>query len=169
MATEENEWSDIKVSGYGLTKHDAELEVWRGSQEGLAVVIVNPGVVIGPGFWKSGSGSFFTYAAKGKKSFIPGGTGFVSVNDVVKSMVLLMESNTEGERFILVNENMSYREFFRRIAPHLEVTPPSKQDTFLGSGDFLALGLVTKQCIEKKAKTDQANRQRLVQTGTLQQ
>ncbi|TMU55444.1 NAD-dependent epimerase/dehydratase family protein [Flagellimonas algicola] len=130
MATEENEWNDTKVSVYGLTKHDAELEVWRGSQEGLAVVVVNPGVVLGPGFWKSGSGSFFTYAQKGKKHFIPGGTGFVSVNDVTRAMTQLMDSGIRNERFILVNENLTYSEFFKRICGRLGVTPPDKPIPF---------------------------------------
>ncbi|RDY60241.1 NAD-dependent epimerase/dehydratase family protein [Flagellimonas nanhaiensis] len=152
MATEENEWSDIKVSGYGLTKHDAELEVWRGSQEGLSVVIVNPGVVIGPGFWKSGSGSFFTYAAKGKKSFIPGGTGFVSVNDVVRSMTMLMDSKVESERFILVNENMSYGEFFQRIAPHLDVSPPSKEIPFWALELFWRWDWLRSNLLEKRRR-----------------
>lgn len=130
MATEENEWNDTQASVYGLTKHDAELEVWRGSQEGLPVVIVNPGVVIGPGFWRTGSGTFFTYASKGKKSFIPGGTGFVTINDVISSMVALMESNVQGERFILVNENLSYGELFQKISPKLGLEPPSKKVSF---------------------------------------
>lgn len=129
--TEDNEWSDTNVSVYGLTKHDAELEVWRGSQEGLRVVVVNPGVVIGPGFWKSGSGSFFTYASKGKKSFLPGGTGFVTVSDVTNSMMKLMDSEIERERFILVNENLSYQELFQKIAPKLGVEAPTKKVSFI--------------------------------------
>lgn len=129
--TEDNEWSDTNVSVYGLTKHDAELEIWRGSQEGLAVVVVNPGVVIGPGFWKSGSGTFFTYASKGKKSFLPGGTGFVTVSDVTSSMVKLMNSEIERERFILVNENLSYQELFQKIAPKLGVEAPTKKVSFM--------------------------------------
>ncbi|MEO9817642.1 MAG: NAD-dependent epimerase/dehydratase family protein [Flavobacteriaceae bacterium] len=129
-ANEQNEWIDSNISVYGLTKHYAELEVWRGSQEGLTVVIVNPGVVIGPGFWKSGSGTFFTYSSKGKKSYIPGGTGFVTVSDVVKSMVELMGSNIGAERFILVNENLSYQEIFQKIAPKLGAKVPAKRISF---------------------------------------
>lgn len=125
--TEENEWNESKASVYGITKYQAELEVWRGSQEGLSIVIVNPGVVIGPGFWKSGSGSFFTYASKGKKYFIPGGTGFVSIGDVIGAMTQLMESNIQTERFILVNENLTYEELFKKIAPKLNVDPPSNK------------------------------------------
>ncbi len=129
-ATEENEWNDVNISDYGLTKRDAELEVWRGSQEGLSVVILNPGVVIGPGFWKSGSGSFFSYAAKGKKHFIPGGTGFVSVHDVVEAMVLTMESAIKNEQFVLVAQNLTYGQFFQKIASGLGVEPPSKKISF---------------------------------------
>nr|WP_297787170.1 NAD-dependent epimerase/dehydratase family protein [uncultured Allomuricauda sp.] len=125
--TEENEWNQAKASVYGITKYDAELEVWRGSQEGLPIVIVNPGVVIGPGFWKSGSGTFFTYASKGKKYFIPGGTGFVTINDVINAITQLMGSNIETERFILVNQNMTYQKLFQKIAPKLNVEPPTKR------------------------------------------
>ncbi|AEM70038.1 NAD-dependent epimerase/dehydratase [Allomuricauda ruestringensis DSM 13258] len=125
--TEENEWSEAKASVYGITKYEAELEVWRGSQEGLSIVIVNPGVVIGPGFWKSGSGSFFTYASKEKMYFIPGGTGFVTITDVIDAMTKLMDSNVHTERFILVNQNMTYEKMFRKIAPQLGVAPPTKE------------------------------------------
>ncbi|MEX0359968.1 MAG: NAD-dependent epimerase/dehydratase family protein, partial [Allomuricauda sp.] len=47
MATEENEWNDTNVSVYGLTKHDAELEVWRGEKKRLWVV----GGEVGGGLW----------------------------------------------------------------------------------------------------------------------
>ena len=50
---------------YSKTKHDAELEVWRGISEGLNAVIVNPGVIIGSGFWKRGSGAFITQISRG--------------------------------------------------------------------------------------------------------
>lgn len=125
--TEENEWNEAKANVYGITKYNAELEVWRGSQEGLPIVIVNPGVVIGPGFWKSGSGTFFTYVSNGKKYFIPGGTGFVTINDVINAMTKLMDSNIQTERFILVNQNMTYKELFQKIAPQLGVAPPTKE------------------------------------------
>ncbi|WP_318310561.1 NAD-dependent epimerase/dehydratase family protein [Flagellimonas crocea] len=125
--TEENEWNDAMASVYGISKYEAELEVWRGSQEGLSIVIVNPGVVIGPGFWKRGSGTFFTYASKGKKYVIPGGTGFVTINDVVSTMMKLMDSSIQTERFILVNQNMTYEQLFQKIAPKLGVEPPTKK------------------------------------------
>ena len=121
------EWNENQVSVYGISKFESELEVWRGSQEGLSVVIVNPGIVLGPGFWRSGSGSLFKRASKGSRYSFPRGTGFVSANDVVNSMVLLMQSEIRNERYILVNQNLTYHDAFSRMAHGFEVEPPSKE------------------------------------------
>src|SRR5690606_19437736 len=43
IATEENPWGEGSNTAYGKSKTEGELEVWRGSQEGLKVVILNPG------------------------------------------------------------------------------------------------------------------------------
>jgi len=152
VATEENDWNEANASVYGLTKYNAELEVWRGSQEGLSVVIGNPGVVIGPGFWKSGSGSFFNYAAKGKKHFIPSGTGFVAVDDVVKAMVLLMQSKIQSERFILVDQNWTYEQLFQKIAPKLGVAPPTKKVSYISLEMFWRLDWLRSKLLGKRRR-----------------
>ena len=57
LITEETQWEgNQNQSVYAISKYGAEMEVWRASQEGVAAVIVNPGVILGPGFWNSGSG-----------------------------------------------------------------------------------------------------------------
>lgn len=124
--TEATEWSNLHASVYGLTKHQAELEVWRGAQEGLSVVIVNPGVVIGPGFWNRGSGVLFSRMAQGRRYAPPSGTGFVSVHDVVRAATQLMASDIQQERFILVSENWSYQKVLQKIALSLGVPSPKK-------------------------------------------
>lgn len=103
-------------SGYAITKFGGEMEVWRASQEGVKVIIVNPGVILGSGFWHSGSGKMITKVAKGLSFYTKGVTGFIGVEDVVKSMMALMESDIENERFILVSENKTYQEVFNTIA-----------------------------------------------------
>ena len=66
FANEENDWGgNEKNNGYAITKYGAETEVWRASQEGVDVVIVNPGVILGSGFWTSGSGKMFSQIHKG--------------------------------------------------------------------------------------------------------
>ena len=90
LITEENEWNkELDNSGYSITKFGAEMEVWRASQEEVEVVIVNPGIILGSGFWTSGSGKLFSQVYKGFKYYTEGITGFVGVKDVVKSMILL--------------------------------------------------------------------------------
>lgn len=125
LATEDNEWNDQNVNVYALSKYEAEMEVWRGSQEGLSVVMVNPGVILGPGFWDTGSGALFTTANKGYSFYPPGGTGFITVDDVVKMMTLLMDSQIENERFIAVAENLSFREILNRLTRALDQPGPT--------------------------------------------
>lgn len=120
------EW-DAETSNYGyaITKYGAEMEVWRASQEGVNVVIVNPGVILGGGFWKNGSGNFFYKIYNGFKFYSEGVTGFVSVNDVVSIMMQLMKSNITNERYILVAENLSFKTFFNEIAKSFGKKPPA--------------------------------------------
>ena len=124
--TEETEWNpEVFHSDYAISKHGAEMEVWRGYQEGLDVVIVNPGVIFGSMIWKDGSGAFFTKIKKGFPFYSKGSTGYIGVNDVVKTMVLLMKSDISGERFALISENISFDKIIFTIADKLKVKKPS--------------------------------------------
>jgi len=128
LITEKSPWNKDEDHGvYAITKYGAEMEVWRGCQEGLDVVIVNPGIIIGPGFWRLGSGSFFKRVYKGLKYYTIGTTGFVAVNDVVNIMVLLMEGAIKNEGYIVISENISFQSFFTKIANALHVNPPKKE------------------------------------------
>ncbi|HLV39480.1 NAD-dependent epimerase/dehydratase family protein [Xanthomarina sp.] len=120
---------DADNSLYGITKYGAEMEVWRGTQEGLDAVIVNPGVIIGPGIWKYGTGNIFKRVYKGLSYYTEGTTGYVDVFDVVNCMMKLMESSVKNERFVLVAENWSYKDFLTEIATALQVKEPTKKAT----------------------------------------
>jgi len=126
FVTEENDWNaEDNNNGYAISKFGAENEVWRGSQEGLAVVIVNPGVILGAGFWHSGSGKIFSSIYNGFKFYTEGVTGYVGVQDVVKIMMLLMRSDLNNERYILVAENRSFKSIVFAIADAFNVKRPS--------------------------------------------
>jgi len=116
------------------------MEVWRASQEGIPVVIVNPGVILGAGFWHQGSGATFSKIHKGFPFYTDGITGFVSVNDVVKVMILLMKSDIVNERYILVSENISFKEVFFQIAKNFGKKPPYIKVTKLMSSIGWRLG-----------------------------
>ncbi len=123
-------WENSPLNtAYAKSKYLAEKEVWRGIAEGLRAVIINPSVIIGSGFWQSGSTQLFYEVWKGLKYFPQGATGFVDVRDVTDLMVKMMESDISGERFIANGANLSYKDFFSKIAKAIHKTPPSKPVT----------------------------------------
>ncbi|MEZ7499077.1 NAD-dependent epimerase/dehydratase family protein [Flavobacterium sp. Arc3] len=127
IITEETEWNPEKPhSDYAISKYGAEMEIWRGQQEGLDVIIVNPGVIIGPGFQEQGSGLLFNAVAKGLRYYWLGKTGFVAVSDVVTMAVQLMKSEIRNERFVLIGQNLSFRDILNTIADALKVKRPSR-------------------------------------------
>lgn len=100
------------------------MEVWRGQQEGLAVIIVNPGVILGPGFNEQGSGQLFTKVKNGLKFYTLGTTGFVAVTDVVRIVHELMQSEIKNERFTLIAKNSVFRDILNSVADALGVKRP---------------------------------------------
>ncbi len=126
--TEESPWnSERDHSVYAITKYGAEMEVWRGTQEGLNTVIVNPGIILGAGFWRTGSGSLFRKVQRGMNYYTLGKTGYVDIQDVIDIMFNLMNSNIINERYIIVSENWSFKEFTQKVATELNVKIPSKE------------------------------------------
>jgi dihydroflavonol-4-reductase len=122
---ENNDWNSEKQhSDYAISKYGAEIEVFRGQQEGLNVVVVNPGVILGNGIFASGSDEIFSKIKNGLSFYTNGSTGFVGVNDVVKAMYLLMKSDIVGEKFILISENCTYKFIIDTIATALNVKKP---------------------------------------------
>jgi nucleoside-diphosphate-sugar epimerase len=114
-------------SNYSVSKYFSEMEVWRGIEEGLKAIIVNPSLILGPGNWNYGSPSLFNMAAKGTRYYTDGINGFVDVRDVTKAMIELMNCAISGERFIISSENMGYRELFNLICEVLSIKKPDKK------------------------------------------
>ncbi|MEZ4842018.1 MAG: NAD-dependent epimerase/dehydratase family protein [Flavobacteriaceae bacterium] len=137
LIDENSEWNiEHSNYGYAITKHGAEMELWRASQEGVDVVIVNPGVILGSGFWRNGSGILVTSVHRGLKFYSEGITGFVGVEDVVKIMILLMESHIINERYILISENTSFKNVLFTIADLLDKKRPNIKITKTMSAIF---------------------------------
>ncbi len=111
-ADESSIWdSKQNTTVYALSKFLSEMEVWRGIEEGMNAVIVNPSIILGPTTENAGTGALIRAIQKGLSVYPPGKMGFVDVRDVAKIMILLMESHIKSERFILNSENLSYKEF----------------------------------------------------------
>lgn len=119
------QWENSKEnSNYAISKFRAECEVWRAREEGLTMAIINPSTIIGAGYWKEGSCRLVQEVAGGLRYYPTGSTGFVDVRDVARAAIALMESELEGERYIVNGDNRSYKNFFSTLTQALGKNPP---------------------------------------------
>lgn len=126
--TEKDLWEyNAKAHAYALSKYEGEMEVWRGISEGLNGIIVNPSVIIGKNAGFEGSGAIFKLIKGGFPFFTNGAIGLVDVTDVAKSMIQLMDSDVNAERYIISSENYHYKQLFTEIAEGFGVKAPEKE------------------------------------------
>ena len=111
-------------SNYSQSKFDAEMEVWRASKEGLPVIIINPGIIIGPGTLDRSSGNLIYHGKNGYLLYPPGATAFVDVRDVVDILIMLMQRDTTNERFIISSDNISFKTILQWVSNYLNTPQP---------------------------------------------
>ena len=126
VISEQTKWiQSPETSGYSISKYSAEKEVWRGIEEGLKAVIVNPSVIFGAGNWEESSLTILRTVANGFPFYTNGSNAFVDARDVAEIMVQLMKSDVENERFLCLGESISFKELLSLIAKKLHKKPPS--------------------------------------------
>ncbi len=131
IITENTEWKNSPDnSNYAISKFGAELEVWRGIEEGLCAGIVNPTIILGPGNWNHSSNAIFKRLSKPFPFYTNGANGFIDVRDVVAALLILFDKKITAQRYILVGENLPYRTHFENLAvafgqkkPHRPANP----------------------------------------------
>ncbi len=117
-------WSWENKSPYAISKHLAEMEIWRGIAEGLNATIVNPSIIIGPGEFQNSINNIIKVIKK-KLPFYPSGScGIIDVKDLVKIMIQLMEKSIHSEQFIISSHNIKYKELLQFIANQVNIPPP---------------------------------------------
>jgi dihydroflavonol-4-reductase len=112
---------DTFLSAYAISKRAGENEVWRGIEEGLQAVIINPTIIIGPDEKQTGSIALFYKVRNGMRYITKGVAGFVDVRDVVNISIQLIENKIVGQRFIVSAENLSFENFVNKIALALHI------------------------------------------------
>ncbi len=123
--TEKQQWvTSSENSNYAVSKYSAEMEVWRGIEEGLNATIVNPCVILGAGYWSESSLAIFESVKKGLKFYPSGENAFVDARDVAKCMIELIEKNIMKERFLVTGENLKFKTLFDFISKTLDVKSP---------------------------------------------
>ena len=144
--SEATKWQTDKLnSNYAKSKYAAEMQVWRGIAEGLNAAIINPSVILGSGFWNSGSTEIFNLYGKGFPFYSDGSNGFVDVRDVAKFSILLMESDLTAERFLVSGENLSFQKVFNLISKKAGVKAPYlKINAFLTGIGWRAVAILSK-------------------------
>src|SRR6478735_10098187 len=126
-------------SNYATTKYQAELEVWRGTEEGLPAVIVNPSIILGKGLKGRGSSRLIDYVKKESTFYSTGLLNYADVRDVAETSIELLFSHIVNERFIINGQTVRYKDFFDQAAKRFGVRPPSIKATPL-LGELALLG-----------------------------
>jgi dihydroflavonol-4-reductase len=112
-------------SYYGYTKFRAELEVYRGGEEGLAVAIINPSVVLATTPARQSSARIFEYVFRGNFFYPDATLHFVDARDVALAVYQMTQNFPTGERFIIHGGSIAYIDFFRMVAEELNKRPPT--------------------------------------------
>jgi dihydroflavonol-4-reductase len=127
LATEETPWNFPErglIDAYSSTKRQAEQLVQDAVSEGLDAVIVNPSTMVGPYDQKPSTGKIVRSLLKRR---IPGYTygwnSFVDARAVAQGMIAAWHKGRTGESYLLCGENLSFRDFFARIARVAGVRP----------------------------------------------
>jgi nucleoside-diphosphate-sugar epimerase len=128
--TEEKSWVKSPYNtNYAISKFHGEMEVWRGIGEGLPAVIVNPSTILGYGDWNNTSCAIFRSVYNEFPWYTEGINGFVDVLDTARAIVRLLESEINGERYILNGDNWSWRHLFETMAKEFGKKPPRREAT----------------------------------------
>lgn len=128
IITEEALWTaGLKKSYYALTKHLAELEVFRGEAEGLSVSMVNPSIILSAIGHNRSSGKIFEYVKQGRPFYIESKLNFVDARDVANIVYTLHNNTKLTGRFIANGGSTTWHNLFHEMAKRMNTKPPHIQ------------------------------------------
>ncbi|OGO30955.1 MAG: epimerase [Chloroflexi bacterium RBG_16_56_11] len=139
-ANEGTEWNWAHLGlPYVTTKYLGEQAALEFCKQGLPVVVVNPAGVIGVRDIKpTPTGQIILNVLNRKYPGYPdGGNNFVDVEDVARGHVLAAQKGRTGERYILGNTNMTFKDFFKLVAEVAGTRPLTMR---LPAGLMITLG-----------------------------
>ncbi|WP_228408802.1 MULTISPECIES: NAD-dependent epimerase/dehydratase family protein [unclassified Chryseobacterium] len=122
---------------YAQSKLEAEDYLLK-NHKNTDVIIVNPTFMIGAYDSKPSSGKIIFWTWKKKLVFYPkGGKNFVHVEDAANGILYAIQYGKTDEKYLLANENLSYKEFFKKVNRITDQNPvmiaiPNRILSFLG-------------------------------------
>ncbi len=101
---------------YASKIYQERLAFEHGKRLGIAVIAVNPTLLLGPGDRRLSSTGDVRKLMQGKVPVLPsGGISFVDVRDAALATATAMEKGRPGERYLLGGPNWTTKEFFQRV------------------------------------------------------
>lgn len=158
-----DDWEESPYNtDYAKSKFHSEMEAWRGKEEGLNVLIVNPGIVLGYAEGPNSSTQVVEAATKGNP-FIPAGSnGFVFVEDLVCRTLDLSENESSwNQRHLMVSHNLDYEYILKTIAKIYNTAPPK----WKLAGRLFKLILATVRLLEKLSIQPNISSELLISTS----
>ena len=97
------------------------------AREKLDVVAINPGLILGPRFFKLSESvkQVADFVNQGAPIYFDGGAGTVDVEDVAQGALLAMERGRSGERYLVSGDNVTVQELLTLAAEMTGLKPPS--------------------------------------------
>jgi nucleoside-diphosphate-sugar epimerase len=122
---EDHKWVDNPLNNiYAISKYQAELEVFRGQEEGLSTIILNPSLILAPSDWTKSSARLFRYVWKKRPFYFDACMNYVDVRDVATCAIRFVNLNHEAQRIIINAGSVSFISFFKKVAANFQVPPP---------------------------------------------
>lgn len=125
VSEREDEWPDesspppmalIARWAYYSSKVYQEETARRFCGDKVELVMVNPGLLLGPGDERIGSTrEVVSFLAGDVRVVPPGGINFVDARDIAAIIPVAMEKGRPGERYLLGGHNMTFAEYFDRM------------------------------------------------------
>ena len=113
----------FKSAWYAKSKLEGEKRI-LGAKDRIEVTVVNPTFMLGAHDGKPSSGAIIRMGY-GKRLIFhpPGGKNFVNAADAANGVVYALEQGKNGEAYLLAGENLSYRDFFTKLARQTNSRP----------------------------------------------
>lgn len=127
---------------YLRAKLEAErLALQTARQRQVEVVVVNPGLILGPGFSRVSDSvkAVHDYLLRGQPFVFPAGFPVTDVDDVAAGICAALASGRSGERYLLAGPHLTLRAFYQELSGLTGLRPPIAE---LPTGVMAALALV---------------------------
>jgi dihydroflavonol-4-reductase len=117
LVNENTKWtqSDLNTP-YAQSKYLGDLEVWRGVQEGLQAMVIQPSILLGKISDDRSSSKIYQYVLEEKRYFPSGKINFLDVRDAATIVYQLFEKQLWNENFVLNHSAIPYEDFFKAMA-----------------------------------------------------